>query len=170
MNGPDRYIHTYVHTYMHACMHAYIHTYIHLCRHTYTYMSANLFRTHTHTHARDRTVHGTLQVIHFTSHHTTSHVFEPIYIPRAVNTGTYIQQGDLFYSAGLHRNRRLQPTQEKSWEVLKNCRWMDRKGRNKQGRDKSERTEWENGELSWEFMEWNTVERAINRELDTRTE
>ena len=30
--------------------------------------------------------------------------FEPIYIPRALNTGTCIQQGNLFYSAGLHRN------------------------------------------------------------------
>ena len=29
--------------------------------------------------------------------------FEPIYIPRAISTGTCIQQGDLFYSAGLHR-------------------------------------------------------------------
>ena len=32
---------------------------------------------------------------------------EPIYIPRALNTGTCIQQGDLFYSAGLHRNHVL---------------------------------------------------------------
>ena len=39
---------------------------------------------------------------------TTSHiVFLPIYIPWALNTGTCIQQGDLFYSAGLHRNRRI---------------------------------------------------------------
>ena len=30
--------------------------------------------------------------------------FEPIYIPRALNTGTCPRQGDLFYSAGLHRN------------------------------------------------------------------
>ena len=30
--------------------------------------------------------------------------FEPIYIPQALNTGTCIQQGDLFYSVGLHRN------------------------------------------------------------------
>ena len=44
---------------------------------------------------------------HFTSHHTTSHFFEPIYIPRALNTGTCIQQGDLFYSACLHRNHVL---------------------------------------------------------------
>ena len=29
------------------------------------------------------------------------------YIPRALNTGTSIQQGDLFYSAGLHRNHVL---------------------------------------------------------------
>ena len=33
--------------------------------------------------------------------------FFPIYIPRALNTGTCIQQGDLFYSAGLHRNHVL---------------------------------------------------------------
>ena len=32
---------------------------------------------------------------------------EPIYIPRALNTGTCIRQGDLFYSAGLHRNHVL---------------------------------------------------------------
>ena len=31
--------------------------------------------------------------------------FEPVSIPRALNTGTRILQGDLFYSAGLHRNR-----------------------------------------------------------------
>ena len=29
--------------------------------------------------------------------------FEPIYIPRAISTGTCIQQGDLFSSANLHR-------------------------------------------------------------------
>ena len=28
---------------------------------------------------------------------------ERIYIPRTLNTGTCLQQGDLFYSAGLHR-------------------------------------------------------------------
>ena len=32
---------------------------------------------------------------------------EPIYIPRALNTGTYLRQGDLFYSAGLHGNHVL---------------------------------------------------------------
>ena len=31
-------------------------------------------------------------------------IFEPIYIPRALNTGTCIRQSHLFYSAGLHRN------------------------------------------------------------------
>ena len=30
--------------------------------------------------------------------------FKPIYISQALNTGTCILQGDLFYSAGLHRN------------------------------------------------------------------
>ena len=34
-------------------------------------------------------------------------LFEPIYIPRALNTETCIQQGNLFYSAGLHRNHVL---------------------------------------------------------------
>ena len=32
---------------------------------------------------------------------------EPIYIPRALNRGTCLWQGDLFYSAGLHRNHAL---------------------------------------------------------------
>ena len=32
---------------------------------------------------------------------------EPIHIPRALNTETCLQQGDLSYSAGLHRNRAL---------------------------------------------------------------
>ena len=50
--------------------------------------------------------------------------FEPIYIPRALNTGTCIQEGDLFYSACLHRNYELATanTQEKSGEVLKKKR------------------------------------------------
>ena len=50
-----------------------------------------------------------LKVIHFTSHHAISHVFfkNSIYIPWALNTGTCIQQGDLFYSAGLHRKHVL---------------------------------------------------------------
>ena len=33
--------------------------------------------------------------------------FEPVYIPRALNMGTCLGQGDLFYSAGLHRNQVL---------------------------------------------------------------
>ena len=40
--------------------------------------------------------------------------FEPIFIPRALNTGTSIQQGDLFYSVGLHAAN----TGKKSGEVL----------------------------------------------------
>ena len=41
-------------------------------------------------------------------------------IPRALNTGTCIQQGDLFYSACLHRNYELATanTREKSGEVF----------------------------------------------------
>ena len=31
--------------------------------------------------------------------------FEPIYMPQALNTGTCIQQGDLFYSAGQRRKK-----------------------------------------------------------------
>ena len=34
-------------------------------------------------------------------------IFSPIYIPRALNTGTCLRQGNLFYSAGLHRNQVL---------------------------------------------------------------
>ena len=34
-----------------------------------------------------------------------THVLKPIYIPRALNTGTCIQQGNLFYSVGLQSNR-----------------------------------------------------------------
>ena len=33
--------------------------------------------------------------------------FEPVYIPQAFNTGTCLRQGDLLYSAGLHRNHVL---------------------------------------------------------------
>ena len=33
--------------------------------------------------------------------------FEPIDIPRALNTGTCLWQGELFYAAGLHRNQVL---------------------------------------------------------------
>ena len=33
--------------------------------------------------------------------------FFPIYIPRALNTGTCIHQCDLFYSAGLRRNEKI---------------------------------------------------------------
>ena len=32
---------------------------------------------------------------------------EPFNIPRVLKTGTCIRQGDLFYSAGLHRNHAL---------------------------------------------------------------
>ena len=37
--------------------------------------------------------------------------FELIYIPRALSTGTCIQQGDLFYSAGLTLMSRLTATE-----------------------------------------------------------
>ena len=45
------------------------------------------------------------------------------------------------------------------------CNWKDQLGRNKNGKPK-----WEKGELSRDFMEWNTVERAIKTETDTGTE
>ena len=46
--------------------------------------------------------------------------FEPIYIPQELNTGICIWQGDLLYSAGLHRNHVLAiaNTGKKSGEVL----------------------------------------------------
>ena len=43
---------------------------------------------------------------HKSSYHE-SRFFRPIYIPRALDTGTCIRQGDLFYPAGLHRNHVL---------------------------------------------------------------
>ena len=33
--------------------------------------------------------------------------FEPIYIPRALNTGTCLWKGDPFYSVGPHKNKVL---------------------------------------------------------------
>ena len=39
------------------------------------------------------------------SEKTIAHVLEPIHTPQALNTGICIQQGELFYSAGLRRNR-----------------------------------------------------------------
>ena len=33
--------------------------------------------------------------------------FLPTYIPRALKMATCIQQGELFYSAGLHRNEKI---------------------------------------------------------------
>ena len=36
---------------------------------------------------------------------TKMHVLEPVYIRLALNMGTCIQQGDLFYSVGLHWNQ-----------------------------------------------------------------
>ena len=45
--------------------------------------------------------------------------FEPIYILRALNTGTCLWQGDLFYSAGLRRNHALATTNtRKIWRDL----------------------------------------------------
>ena len=41
--------------------------------------------------------------------------FEPIYMPRALNTGTCLRQGDLFNSAGLHRNHVLATANTGEW-------------------------------------------------------
>ena len=46
----------------------------------------------------------------------TSHIFEPIYAPRALNTGMCIRQGDLFYSAGLQRERERETERERERE------------------------------------------------------
>ena len=43
--------------------------------------------------------------------------FQLIYVLWALNTGTCIQQGDLFYAAGLHRNHVLATANAgKNWE------------------------------------------------------
>ena len=47
-----------------------------------------------------------------------------IYIPRALNTGTCIQQGDIFYSAGLYRNNVLATA-----NIVKNGRGLGKKCR-----------------------------------------
>ena len=45
---------------------------------------------------------------HKSSFHKSCVVFfYPIYIPQALNTGTCLRQGDLFYPVGLHRNHVL---------------------------------------------------------------
>ena len=46
----------------------------------------------------------------YSFHKSSYQFFEPIYIPRALNTGTCLWQGDLFYSAGLHRKHVLATT------------------------------------------------------------
>ena len=65
---------------------------------------------------------------HKSSYHKSC-FFQPIHIPPAFNTGTCIQQGDIFYFADLHRNRCYpQPTQEKNRERFwKKCsEWTGR--------------------------------------------
>ena len=62
---------------------------------------------------------------------------QPIYIPRALNTGTCLRQGDLFYSAGLHRNHVLATANtEKSGEILEKMQVNGPEGQ-KQARKKS---------------------------------
>ena len=62
--------------------------------------------------------------------------FQPIYIPRALNPGTCLRQGDLFYSAGLHKNHVLATANTGNRETFwKKCGWMDWTSRNKQGRN-----------------------------------
>ena len=48
---------------------------------------------------------------------------EPIYIPQALNTGTCIRQGDLFYSAGPHRNHVL-ATANTAIEEVGDDKWL----------------------------------------------
>ena len=75
--------------------------------------------------------------------------FQPIYFPRALNTGTCRRQGDLFYSAGLHRNQcQPQSTQEKSGEVLEKMQVNRPKGKNKQ-----ERHPWQQAQQVWLYTD-----------------
>ena len=63
--------------------------------------------------------------------------FELIYIPLVLNTGTCLQQGDLFYSVGLHRNRVLATanTGEIGRGFEEKMQVNGPEGRNKQGRN-----------------------------------
>ena len=84
-----------------------------------------------------------LQLIHFTSHHTTSHVFFVFFcfLTYLYSAGT--QHGNL-HEAGWPISF-CRPTLEpvlatantgKNWERFwEKCRWMDQKARNKQGRN-----------------------------------
>ena len=55
-------------------------------------------------------------------------------MPWALNTGTWLWQGDLFYSAGLHRNHVLVTASigKIGRGFGKKCRCMDRKSKNKE--------------------------------------
>ena len=53
----------------------------------------------------------------------------PIYIPRALNTGTCIRQGHLFILRAHSQHRKKKKNRER---FCKKCRWMDPKGRNKE--------------------------------------
>ena len=61
-----------------------------------------------------------LQVINFTSRHTTSHVFLSLFIFRGHSTREPASSRVTFYSASLHRNHVLATanTEKKSGEVL----------------------------------------------------
>ena len=78
-----------------------------------------------------------IQVINFTSHHTTSHVFS-LFIFRRHSTREPASNRVTYFILRAYTGTRCWPqsTQEKSGEVLeKKCKWMDRKGRKKQGRN-----------------------------------
>ena len=51
--------------------------------------------------------------------------FEPIYMPRVINTGTCIQQGDLFYSAGQHRKELGEVLEKMQVKVIEHVTLVD---------------------------------------------
>ena len=78
-----------------------------------------------------------LQVIYFTSHYTTSHVFWAYLYSAGTRHGNLHPTGWPILSCGptlepVLATANTRKNRERFW---KKCRWMDRKGRNKQGRN-----------------------------------
>ena len=92
--------HTHTQTHARARKRTHTHSHTHTCK-THTNTPTD---RHTHTRRAEHKLHSISEL--FISQVILPQVtfFEPIYIPWAHNTGTCIQQGDLFYSSGLHRN------------------------------------------------------------------
>ena len=80
-----------------------------------------------------------LQVIHFTSYHATSHVFWANLYPASSRHGKLHPAGRLILFCGPTQEPKLATANTEKVErgLGRKCRWMDQKGRKKQGRNPS---------------------------------